>query len=87
MLSVNSDIIFFLVAQSVVIVGAVLVSYINTKIAIAKLQVESEHVAITMDSFHKSHENLAGKVDGISRQVSRMEGSNHPTPSARGTRG
>jgi len=58
----------FLIAQSVVIVGAILIAYIRTAVAIAVLKSNTADLK-------KDHATLVGKVDGISRAVARLEGA------------
>jgi hypothetical protein len=64
----TSDWWMFLIAQSVVIVGAILLAYIRTAVAIAVLKSDTKQLKA-------DHSTLVEKVDGISRAVGRLEGS------------
>jgi len=64
----SSDWWMFLIAQSVVIVGAILLAYIRTAVAIAVLKSDTKQLKA-------DHGTLVGKVDGISRAVARLEGA------------
>ncbi len=64
----------FFIAQSVIIVGAILTAYIRTQVAIARLQIIVGNVEMTTTSLKGDHRHLAGQVGGISRGLSRLEG-------------
>lgn len=58
----------FLIAQSVIIVGAIVLAYIRTAVAIAVLKTDTKQLK-------GDHATLVSKVDGISRAVGRLEGA------------
>jgi len=62
-----SDVVLFFLGQSLIIVGAILVSYIRIQVAIGRLQM------VTTD-LKKSHTRMSGQVGGISRGLARLEG-------------
>lgn len=70
----EQSMILFLVGQSAVIVGAVATSYVKTRISLAKLEVRGENVEFRLMDLKKDHSLLSGKVDGVSRAVSRLQG-------------
>ena len=55
----------FLIAQSLIIVGAILAAYVRTAVAVARVQINTELLK-------EDHGDLSKKVDGISRAVSRL---------------
>lgn len=66
--------VIFLIAQSLIIVGAVVATYIRITIGLAVLRSNTE-------SLEAGHARLSTKVDGISRAVGRLEGkasAHHP---------
>ena len=69
--------IIFLLGQSLIIVGAVAVSYIRTQIAIAKLQMQGNGLVQSLTELKGDHRTLSGKVDGISRGLARIQGEHH----------
>ena len=64
----------FLIAQSVIIIGAIVTTYVRTAVAIAELKIRAQQIELNTDALKADHTKLAGKVDGVSRAVSRMEG-------------
>ena len=60
--------IMFFIGQSVVIVGAILVSYIRTAVKLAVLESNSTIIA-------RDHGKLAERVHGMSRSLAMLEGS------------
>lgn len=82
---VHWDIVFFFVAQSLIIIGAIVAAYVRTQVAIERVRGENNqnHIeALTkIDGIEKNteglsrdHGNLAGQVRGISRGLARLEG-------------
>ena len=65
-----NDMAMFLIAQSVIIIGAIVATYVRTSVSIAVLQSNTEDLK-------KDHSGLSAKVDGISRAVGRLEGKVH----------
>ncbi len=65
--------VLFLLGQSIVIVGAVVVSYVRTCVSIARLQVQGEYCVSGLDEMKTNQTGLANKVDGISRHVAALE--------------
>lgn len=57
----------FLIAQSVIIIGAIVTAYVRLSVAIAVLQHNTQDLKA-------DHGQLSKKVDGISRAVARLEG-------------
>jgi hypothetical protein len=62
-----SEFSLFLIAQSVIIIGAIVTAYIRTFSAIAVLQ-------SGQNDLKEDHTRLTNKVDGISRTVGQIEG-------------
>jgi len=62
----SQSMVLFLLGQSIVIVGAVVVSYVRTCVSIAKLQVQGDYCESGLDE-------IKTKVDGISRHVAALE--------------
>ncbi len=67
------ELVIFLVAQSVVIVGAIVTVHVRTQVAIAALNVHVEHVQETTAELKEDQKDLTHKVDGISRHVAKIE--------------
>lgn len=61
-----TDVVLFLIGQSVIIVGAILLAYIRTVVKLAVVESNTELMRI-------DHGQLSIKVDGISRAVARLE--------------
>ncbi len=72
--------VVFLLGQSIVIVGAVVVSYVRTCVSIAKLQVQGEYCISGLDDMKTESGTLKDKVDGISRHVAAIEATHHACP-------
>lgn len=78
-LVMDNTIVLLLVGQSAVIIGSVAASYIKTRVALAKLEVRGENLEARLMDLKADHENLASKVDGVSRAMSRLQGVNEGT--------
>jgi len=68
------EIAVFFVAQSVIIIGAMLTAYIKLRVALAKCEIGVQHVEATTTRIEANHKDLSEKVDGISHHVSAIEG-------------
>lgn len=67
------ELVVFFIAQSVVILGAIVAAYVKIQIALAQLQMDVKHIHNTTDQLKADHEKLGDKVDGISRHVERLD--------------
>lgn len=76
----SENVILFLIGQSVVIVGSIVVAYVKTAVAIAELKIHTQATQIQTQGLSKDHGNLARQVNGISRSLARLEGAAHLTP-------
>lgn len=69
-----NDTVLFFISQSVIIVGAILLAYIRTHVAIARLQEQTGTIRDNTRGLKEDHYVLAEKVDGISRAVAELKG-------------
>ena len=63
----------YFIGQSVVIVGAILVSYINVKVSIAKVEAELKFVHRGMAEMKTEGSKVVDQVSGLSRVVAGLE--------------
>ena len=70
----TTNIVLFLIGQSVVIIGALIVAHVRTQVAIAKVTAEVKAVQGTTKELKNDHGNLSEQVGGISRSLARLEG-------------
>lgn len=68
-----SDVTMFFIAQSLIIIGAIVTGYVRTHVAIARLDEKTSAVREHTRGLKSDHKYLATKVDGISRHVARLE--------------
>jgi len=68
-----NDLLIFFIAQSVIIIGAMLTAYVKIRIAIATLQTDVKHITRNTDQLKADHVTLSNKVSGISRHVAKIE--------------
>lgn len=68
------EMVIFLIGQSIVIVGAIIAAYVRTRVSIAKLEVGLDNVQEHTKTLKSDHAELYRKVDGISRNLARLEG-------------
>lgn len=62
-----NDLAIFLVAQSVIIIGAIVTVYVRIAVSLAVLKADTK-------TLKTEHIALSSKVSGISRAVGRLEG-------------
>ena len=67
------EIVLFFIVQSIIILGALITSYVKIQIAIAKLQTNVLHIHECTDQLKADHSRLRDKVNGISRSVAKLE--------------
>lgn len=63
-----SEITLFFIAQSLILVLAIVAAYVGTKVQIAKLEVK-------VSTLQTDHAGLAKKLDGVSRNLAELSGS------------
>jgi hypothetical protein len=64
----------FLIAQSIVIVGALVSGYVGLRIQITRLQSNDEYFMKEVTELKDGHKTINTKVDGISRHVAQIRG-------------
>lgn len=69
----DQGLLLWLVGQSFIIVGAVVVAHVATKVSIAHLQQQGKDTTERLKELKQDHKLLSSKVDGISRHVAKME--------------
>jgi len=69
----DQSLLLWFFGQSAVIIGAVVVTHVATKVQIAKVEALSAGNLDRLKDLKLDHKTLAGKVDGIGRHVARME--------------
>lgn len=74
-MSVENDIVFFFVAQSLIIVMALVGAYVGLRVQIAKLEINDEHFMHEVTDLKQGHSKINDKVDGISRSVAKLHGA------------
>ena len=70
----NEQFFMWLIAETILVVGAVVVSHVRTQVRLAKLELQCEHINDNTEGLKDDHDRLAAKVDGISRHVAMLEG-------------
>lgn len=68
------EIILFFVAQSVIIIGAIVAAHIRMRVELAKLAIQVKIVQEMATSLKGDHGLLSSRVGGISRSLARLEG-------------
>jgi len=68
------ELVVFLIGQSVVIIGAIVTTFVRTQTSIARLEVEVTNVQDNTHGLRQDHKDLAVKVDGVSRHVAKLDG-------------
>ncbi len=76
--------VLYLIGQSFIIIGAMLVAYLKIRIAIAELKVYVGFVKEITTGLQNDHKGLTKKVDGISRHVERLEAMHMNCPYVKG---
>ena len=69
-----SDLVIFFLGQSVVILGAIVATYVKIKTSITTLEVEVKNVKCNTHGLRSDHVKLSEKVDGVSRHVAKLDG-------------
>ncbi len=69
-----TNIVLFFLGQSVIIIGAILLAYVRTQVAIAHLQEGVAAVRANTVELKNDHSDLVQKVDGISIAVAKLQG-------------
>ena len=77
---IDPNIVMFLIGQSIVIVGAVIISHVSTKVAIAKIETRGVDIEGRLRELKADHRILANKVDGISRSVVKIDTAHMQCP-------
>jgi len=69
-----SDLVIFFLGQSVIILGAIVATYVKIKTSITTLDVEVKNVKCNTSGLRADHVKLSEKVDGVSRHVAKLDG-------------
>ena len=75
------DIILFFIAQSIIIIGAIVAAYVRTQVAIAKLGIEVKNVYSMTQSLKNDHGGLADQVGHVALGLATLKGfvyATHP---------
>ena len=72
-MTVAQEIALFFVGQSIVIVGAIIVAFVRTQVALAKLEIRCSHIESNTEELKGDHSALRDQVGGISRHVAALE--------------
>jgi len=68
------ELVIFFLGQSVIILGAIVATYVKVRTSIAGLDVEVKNVRCNTVALRQDHKDLATKVDGVSRHVAKLDG-------------
>ncbi len=63
----------FIIAQSIIILGALIIAYVRIQVELAKLHVSVQYIHKCTGHLKDSHDKLRDKVNGISRHVERLD--------------
>jgi hypothetical protein len=64
----------WIIGQTIIIVLAILGAFVRSRERLTQVETSLRHIEVNTDRLKDDHNNLADKVDGISRHVAIIEG-------------